>query len=326
MNIAFIGGSITEGTGASVYSNSYVYKLEKYFKKKYKKADVRNLGSSSTSSHFGLFRLNRDLKGFKPDIIFIEFAVNDRIYNPFDITLYFENLIRECSKITKRIIIIDLPTKIADSCTSIHKKAAYFYNIPLIDVQDEVSKMIGMRKTSWTKISIDNIHPNDAGHDLYYSIIKENLEKIDIDKIDLKIDRRTLCGYTFFNPRIEKYDSQNINYYGNWNEENFNLINKIESAAVTMESGSGVIFDFKGRNLHMINILTRDSGILKCQLDNERPFYVDLYKCTEACFEITINLINLKDCIHELTMTVCEKSNEKSCGTKAIIGGFLVDE
>ncbi|MGG7147250.1 SGNH/GDSL hydrolase family protein [Clostridium butyricum] len=94
MNIAIIGGFITEGAGASDYSKSYVFRLEKYLKEKYKNLNLINLGAGGTASNFALFRLHRDLKQFKPDVIMLKFAVNDRIYNTNDSSLYFEGLIR----------------------------------------------------------------------------------------------------------------------------------------------------------------------------------------------------------------------------------------
>lgn len=126
MNVAIIGGSITEGAGASCYQNSYVYKLEQYLKSRYSDLTMLNLGAGGTASNFALFRLKRDLGDFKPDIILVEFAVNDRIYSSTDSSIYFEGLIRECSKYTNNIIIIDMPTGMSDSCTSIHKKNCIF--------------------------------------------------------------------------------------------------------------------------------------------------------------------------------------------------------
>lgn len=192
MNIAIIGGSITEGAGASNYKNTYVYKLEQYFKEKDKNVVIKNLGAGGTAAQFGLFRLKRDLGDFKPDIIFIEFAVNDRIYTSYDSSIYFEGLIRECLKITSKILVIDFPTDMGDSCTSIHKKIAYFYNISIIDVQDEVWKKIGNRKFRWPHISIDNLHPNDKGHNIYYEIIKGALENINLQEFKATFDNRTL--------------------------------------------------------------------------------------------------------------------------------------
>lgn len=324
MNIAIIGGSITEGVGATEYKNSYVYKLEQYLKKKYIDINIKNLGAGGTASHFGIFRLKRDLENFSPDIIMIEFAVNDRIYDSNSASIYFEGLIRECAKITSKIIIIDFPTGMSDSCVSIHKKFAYYYNIPLLDIQDEVWKKIGKREFSWNNISIDNLHPNDKGHELYFQIIKEKLQNINFDEIKINVDHKVLSKYRFKNPTFIEYDNKSIEYYGHWAEANLDLNNKFKGGAITNSIGDGAIFTFKGKYLSMINYLTKDSGILECQLDNY-TFTIDLYMNTDGQFNTSINLLNLDDSEHTLIMKVSEKRNPNSSGNKVIIGGFLVD-
>lgn len=325
MNIAIIGGSITEGTGASTYENSYVYKLERYLSAKNNDIRIKNLGAGGTASHFGLFRLKRDLGDFKPDVIFVEFAVNDRIYNSVDSSKYFEGLIRECAKIAQKIIVIDFPTGLADSSTSVHKKIAYYYDVPIIDIQDEVWKMIGCRKFKWEDIAIDNLHPNDAGHNLYFEIIKENLEQINMRDIKVELSEDTISNYLFKSPKINSYDNKSIEYYGHWTEQNFKLNNKFDNAAVTESMGDGVIFRFKGKYLSMMNLLSRDSGTLQCKLDNY-TFNIDLYMDSDRYFANTINLIDLEDIEHTLTMIVSDKRNSNSTGNKIIIGGFCVDE
>jgi lysophospholipase L1-like esterase len=322
MNIAIIGGSITEGAGASNYKNTYVYKLEQYFKEKDKNTIIKNLGSGGTASQFGIFRLKRDLDGFKPDIIFIEFAVNDRIYSVYDSSIYFEGLIRECLKITNKIVIIDFPTGMGDSCTSIHKKFAYYHNIPIIDVQDEVWKRIGKREIKWPQISTDNLHPNDKGHNLYYEVIREVLESLDLEEIEATYDDKNLMLYRLNNPIIASYNE--LEFYGHWREEAFNLNNKFDKAAVTDTINDGVIFKFKGKYLAMLNLLTKDSGILECQLDNF-VFNLDLYSDTDGYFNTAININNLENTDHVLVMKLSDKRNDKSLGNKIIIGGFLVE-
>jgi len=324
MNIAIIGGSITEGAGASSYENSYAYKLEQYFKSKYTNLKLLNLGAEGTASNFALFRLKRDLENFKPDIIFVEFAVNDRTYKSIDSTIYFEGLIRECSKYTNKIIIIDMPTGMCDSCTSIHKKIAYFYNLPVIDVQDAVWRKIGNREITWTKISIDNLHPNDKGHGLYYEIIKKELEKIELEKIEIRIDSRVISKYRFMNPVLIEHSNENIEYYGKWREETYNLNNKFKYGAVSDNVGDAIIFKFKGKHLAIMNLLSRDGGRLKCQLD-EYSFYIDLYSESDGKFDTNIEFKDLENTEHTLTMVIDKDRNPKSSGNKIVIGGFLID-
>lgn len=324
MNVAIIGGSITEGAGASNYEKSYFFKLQEYMNKRYGNVFLKNLGSGGTGSNFGLFRLKRDLGDFKPDIIFVEYSVNDRIFPGNEVNIYFEGLIRECFKFTDKIIIIGLPTGMSDSCVSIHKKFAYFYNIPFIDVQDEVWRKIGHREFTWTKISIDNIHPNDYGHEIYFNIIKEKLDTIDLLNIKGKIDTKVLSKYRFKNPHVIECDDKEIEYYGEWSKREYNLNNKFKSGAITVNIGDSMVYNFKGRYLGMLNLCSCDSGIVECELDGYL-FNIDLYSENDGVFESTINLYGLHGGEHRLILKVSNKKNELSLGHKVVIGGFLVD-
>ena len=78
--IAFLGGSITVGAGSSDWDHRYSTMLTKeYFKKKFPNKTVRevNGGVSGTNSDLGLFRMSKDITDSCPDVVFMEFAVND---------------------------------------------------------------------------------------------------------------------------------------------------------------------------------------------------------------------------------------------------------
>ena len=81
--IGFIGGSITEGEGCT-YQNCYAMQTVRNFQKDYGTEDnvhIINAGVSGTPSTLGVIRYERDLieknDGHLPDLLIIEFAVND---------------------------------------------------------------------------------------------------------------------------------------------------------------------------------------------------------------------------------------------------------
>jgi hypothetical protein len=79
VTLAFIGGSITEGYNAGTTENFAKLTYE-YFADTYGSRDtvhLVNAGLSGTPSTLGLILSDHDLFSSKPDIIFIEFAVND---------------------------------------------------------------------------------------------------------------------------------------------------------------------------------------------------------------------------------------------------------
>ena len=79
VTIAYLGGSITEGLTAGP-DKCYAKLTYEYFAQKFGTGDnvkCCNAGISGTPSKLGILRLDRDVLSSKPDICFIEFAVND---------------------------------------------------------------------------------------------------------------------------------------------------------------------------------------------------------------------------------------------------------
>lgn len=88
ITIATIGGSITEGAGATRYRECYAYRIYEGFKQRYGAGDGSNVhfvnaGVGGTPSTFGFMRWQRDVvdrvqdDDGLPDLVVIEYAVND---------------------------------------------------------------------------------------------------------------------------------------------------------------------------------------------------------------------------------------------------------
>ncbi|NOW87855.1 lysophospholipase L1-like esterase [Clostridium beijerinckii] len=287
--------------------------------------NIINLGAGGTASNFGVFRIGQYFKNQKPDIVFLEFAVNDRIYSLEDINIYYENLILEVFKWNKnsKIISLEMPTGMRDACSTIHKKIAYNYNIPVIDVQDKVWKEIGLEKYTWKDISIDNLHPNDRGHEIYSQVIIEALNEINLNNIECWGNKKPINNYILKNPMIKTYEE--CTFFGHWTEKEVNLNNKINIGAMTTTVGDCIEFNFSGRYLGLMGIMSNKSGILECILDNKYSFNLDLYMDNEKYFSTLINIRDLGNENHNLLIKLSENKNPKSTGNEVVIGGFLVE-
>ena len=83
VTLAYIGGSITQGAGAApINTECYAYKSYQLFQKRFSaKNNVKFIkaGVGGTPSELGMIRFDRDVlrDGQQPDIVVIEFAVND---------------------------------------------------------------------------------------------------------------------------------------------------------------------------------------------------------------------------------------------------------
>jgi lysophospholipase L1-like esterase len=80
LNVVFFGGSITWGAGATdPQTTSYRPLIGKWLGAKYPKARFKfhDAAIGGTTSQLGAFRLDRDVLSMKPDLVFLDFALND---------------------------------------------------------------------------------------------------------------------------------------------------------------------------------------------------------------------------------------------------------
>ena len=90
VRIAYLGGSITAQPG-------WRPKTLAWFRKQYPgaKIDEINAAIGGTGSDLGVFRLQHDVLQHKPDLLFVEFAVNDGGAAPDRIHKAMEGIIRQ---------------------------------------------------------------------------------------------------------------------------------------------------------------------------------------------------------------------------------------
>lgn len=77
--VAFFGGSITQGSLASTEETCYAYRFYEMLAERYPKAHLTyvNAGIGGTGSHYGAMRVEEDLLAHRPDLVVLDFSVND---------------------------------------------------------------------------------------------------------------------------------------------------------------------------------------------------------------------------------------------------------
>lgn len=148
LNIVFLGGSITWGACASDQGKtSYRALVSDFLEKAYPNSHLKfwDAAIGGTSSKLGVFRMEHDVLPYKPDLTFIEFAVNDN-GNIKDSLETMEGIVRKLKKNNPKmavfIIIIGAGKK--DKYGTMrhqeHIKLAKYYGLPYADVCGSVKK------------------------------------------------------------------------------------------------------------------------------------------------------------------------------------------
>ena len=174
VTIAFLGGSITNGSVAQPQQTScYAYLTWQWWEDAFPDADITyiNAGIGATDSYLGVHRVEPDVLSHEPDLVVVEFSVND--YRDHNQETY-ESLIRRILQSETNPAVIALFVTQWTSSGSVsdysdyHKEIADYYHIPAVSYRDVVGPMLESGELKWTDIgpADDMTHPNNAGHEI----------------------------------------------------------------------------------------------------------------------------------------------------------------
>lgn len=181
VKVGFIGGSITMGCLATEPELCYAYRVYEWWQEKFPKTEVSyiNAGIGATTSQFAAARVEKDLLDQKPDVVFVEFSVNDDA-NEFFMETY-ESLIRKIYTFDQNTAIIIINCVRYDDGGSAevwHAKVARYYELPQISMQRSIYPEVAAGRISAEEITADYLHPNDIGHKLVAGVIESFLEEV----------------------------------------------------------------------------------------------------------------------------------------------------
>lgn len=192
VNVVFFGGSLTWGAQATdPQLTSYRALVSQQLIQNYPKARFRfwDAAIGGTGSQLGAFRLDRDVLAHQPDLVFLDFTVNDDAYmkkpDPDRLASY-ESLVRRMTAAAIPVVMVILPKKVDVSPNPPerpldleHKKIASAYGLPVADavalVKQRVKENQATADQLWDAYP-DVTHPGDAGYALYAEAVWDALQ------------------------------------------------------------------------------------------------------------------------------------------------------
>lgn len=181
LTIGFFGGSITQGCCASVHEKSYAYRVFQWWRDTFPQAECCyvNGGIGGTSSHFGVSRVISDMLMYQPDIVTVDFSVNDSADEFSEET--FEGLIRKLLTWDSKPAVMILNNICYDTgvtAQDYHNEVGARYQLPCISMRDTLYQRMKEGQYTGKEITEDYLHPNDRGHELVAAEIIRLLEKV----------------------------------------------------------------------------------------------------------------------------------------------------
>lgn len=321
VTVGFIGGSITEGFNAQNGEN-YAKLVTEYLDRTYAggsgKVICVNAGLAGTPSLLGLVRADRELLSARPDLIFIEFAVNDA--QSFADKQAYEALIRKCLKQENEpaVILLYSVTENGYSCQNDMAMTAFYYDLPAVSVGDAILPEIESGAMKWTDWSDDEVHPHGQGHVLYSRFITHLIDTLAAQEPD---ETYVIPEKGRFNKDwsgMTEYDSENleVDCWGSFEKSSAhaNFRNSISYRGSGGAEDEGLTFHVTGTTLFLVYKATSlpTYGTAEVLVDGE--VIAHLTACTADGWNNPVTQLIYSDkeiATHEITIRMMSGDEQK---------------
>ena len=192
LNVVFLGGSLTWGAQATdPQLTSYRALMSRKLEEKYPQARFRfwDAAIGGTTSQLGAFRLERDVLARKPDLVFLDFTVNDDPSVPpvADRLASYEAIV--CRLVSADVPVVQaifavkrdvLPGAKERPLDAEHKAIAQAYGVPSGDAVALMRAKVAAGEATAEELwdcPPDVTHPGDKGYALYAEAVWAAFER-----------------------------------------------------------------------------------------------------------------------------------------------------
>ena len=214
LSVVFFGASLTWGANASdPQLTSYRVEMARRFEAAYPRAHFQfwDAAIGGTGSQLGAFRFERDVKQRQPDLMLLDFSLND------DLTGHDQERLASYESIVRRAIteancpveMVFFPgarevrhPEIALARVAAHREIARFYNAATSDaialMRQQVQDGAFTVEQLWPSAT-DQTHPGDAGYKLYAQAAWDSYQRAVAQKLVCHAPTAMLHAPTYMN-------------------------------------------------------------------------------------------------------------------------------
>ncbi len=334
VTVAYIGGSITEGAGSTdKKTRGWRSLTTAWLKETYPSSDITEINATigGTGSDLAVFRLDRDVLKYSPDLLFIEFAVNDTGVSGCE--EYEEAMIRRVLKTspltdvvlvltcTKSIFERSLKGEYSDSRIS-YEVLSEHYDLPLLDIGEEINSRVRAGEGDYMTYTKDSVHPNDLGHRILASAATRFLSR----ELDLPLPVRR-----------EKFETARVVPAADISDTDLSLVDEPFAGENGLcghgflysdgTAGQSIKLEFTGMTVGIVYLTAKDSGDIRWRIDGGEYKNLRLWDEYALRFDRVNYAILAKDLSggrHTVEIVVTGESDERSKGKTVRIAAFLV--
>lgn len=254
ITLGYLGGSITEGYKVKK-DECYASLSYNIFKDMYGNGDnvgYCNAGLSGTPSKLGVLRMERDLLKDNPDIVFLEYAVNDG--NDFTYQEAYESIVRTLLEHDIAVILLFSVTEDDYSAQDYMKEIGTYYDLPMISYCDALRFLFKNNRLTWKEFSNDGSHPNKDGHQLVASMIEHYFKTVtEQESQPYVLPEEPKALLLSYGAKMYEGDAIEADTLGGWYQGETDVASFTNGWTHRAGESEPIKFTLKGKNIFLIS-------------------------------------------------------------------------
>ena len=329
LTVAFMGGSVTEGMGSTTGTNGFrarlLFNLQLAYDAVFSEITAILGGNGS---QYGLYVTDRFIADKKPDIVFIEYAVNnayDGVTDAETLWVHYESMIHTIRKENPYADIVLV--YVSDSNNASREvipeleKIAKKYDLPSVNLYKAINSAIRYNKYNWNHYYTDHVHMSDNGYDLSAEVLQGVIEygisqkATDYQKVATPVPQSAVKSEAkaVFTSELSRVPT------GWAKSPKFSYASAQYGGCIeTTEANKPITVKFKGTDFGVLVEKATNAGKLEYSIDGGSYQTVDCYKEYSNPKAVPL-LKNGTDGEHTVTMRM------KSSGPRMAIAAFLLN-
>jgi len=282
LTLGVLGGSITAGAACSIPEKRYHGILLDFLRRKYPQStfSLVNAGIGATDSVYGAFRARRDLLTHKPDLVILEFAVNDKDESPWASS--YEGTVRQILAAGCPLILLFMTHNHQRNCQRFQEVIGRHYGLPMVSFHDAIMPELMNGSLRWDELSPDEVHPNPAAHSFAGKLLCACLDRISSlpDTTPVKSPADKLISDAFQHVFLLERDTFHPQENSGWNVivGNDSRGRMFAGRWFADRPGSKMSFAFEGTSLWISYLgIQGPAGRISVQVDHAAPVMLDSY-------------------------------------------------
>ena len=264
VTIATIGGSITQGTISNGVKDSQVKTKSCYadiffawWKETFPQSEITvvNAGIGATDSYLGVHRVQEDVLDYHPDLVLVEYSVNDGAHNTFKIT--YDNLVYKMATMedAPAVMLLFMGQTNLSSAQNVHQMVGFTYGIPMVSYLNLLSDLFDSGRYTEKDLSGDVTHPSALGHAIVGEILWKYLNQVytELDSYGepTVFDKKIFTKAKYLNAELAGVEDVTPESPGSFTESGKDF-NGWGNVWKTTDGDGNIVFKIKCKNLGIL--------------------------------------------------------------------------